>query len=56
MMLNTLLEDLLDLAKQEQLTFQLNKSYFNLIEAIRGAFSNMEFFATKKEISLDLEV
>jgi len=30
-MLLTLVDDLLDLAKEEQLTFSLNKSYFNMI-------------------------
>jgi len=33
MMIN-LINDLLDLAKQEELTFKLNKRYFNLIETI----------------------
>jgi len=33
-MLSTLLDDLLDLAKHEKLTFQLNKSYFNLIDGV----------------------
>ena len=41
MMMNTLLDDLLDLAKQEQLTFQLNTSYFDLIDAVKGAFNNL---------------
>lgn len=55
-MLNTLLEDLLDLAKQEQLTFQLNKSYFNLMDAVQTVFKNLDFLAMKKEITLDLVV
>ena len=40
MMLN-LIKDLLDLAKQERLTFQLNKSYFNLIETIKSTFNTL---------------
>jgi len=42
MMLN-LINDLLDLAKQEAVTFQLNKSYFNLIETIKKTFTTLEY-------------
>lgn len=37
-MLLNLINDLMDLAKQERLTFKLNKSYFNLIESITSTF------------------
>jgi signal transduction histidine kinase len=37
-MLINLINDLLDLAKQEQMTFKLNKTFFNMIEVINGAF------------------
>ena len=55
-MLNTLLDDLLDLAKHEQLTFQLNKAYFNLFDAINYSFMNLGFIAGKKQVALRVNV
>lgn len=53
-MMLTLLDDLLDLAKQEKLTFQLNKEYFNLINAVENSFKTLEFLSQKKKIKLNL--
>jgi signal transduction histidine kinase len=53
MMLN-LIKDLLDLAKQERLTFQLNKSYFNLIDTIKSTFNTLEFLADHKKVKCKL--
>jgi signal transduction histidine kinase len=47
-MLLNLINDLLDLAKQERLTFELNKSYFNLIETITSTIQTMQFLADQK--------
>jgi signal transduction histidine kinase len=44
-MLLNLINDLLDLAKQENLTFELNKSYFNLIGTIQDTFKVLEFLS-----------
>ena len=45
MMMINLINDLLDLAKQENLSFQFHKSYFNLIEAVNNAFKTLEFLS-----------
>jgi len=55
-MLLNLLDDLLDLAKQEKLTFQLNKSYFNLIDAVNNTFKILEFLSEKKKVKMYLQV
>jgi len=40
-MLINLIDDLLDLAKEEQLTFTFNKIYFNMLDVINGAFNTL---------------
>ena len=44
-MLLNLINDLLDLAKHEKLTFKVNKDYFNLISTIENTFKTMDFLA-----------
>lgn len=44
-MLTNLINDLLDLAKFETSTFKFNESYFNLIELVEQAFSQVKFSA-----------
>jgi len=56
MMLLNLLHDLLDLAKHEKLTFQLDKAYFNLIDAVKQTFKTMGFLSSKKNIETKLSV
>lgn len=51
-MMNTLIDDLLDLAKLENNAFQLNFSEFNLIETVQDAFSLLMFQAENKGIRL----
>mmetsp|Transcript_13325 Transcript_13325/g.20815 ORF Transcript_13325/g.20815 Transcript_13325/m.20815 type:complete len:142 (+) Transcript_13325:2328-2753(+) len=55
-MLLTLINDLLDLAKQQKLTFQLNNGYFNLKEAVVSTFKTLDFMATQKGITTQLEI
>ena len=49
-MLINLINDLLDLAKEENLTFQLNKNYFNLIELIKESFDTLKFISENRKI------
>ena len=44
-MLINLINDLLDLAKEEHLTFQLNKQYFDLIQIINESFDTLKFIS-----------
>jgi len=55
-MLLNLINDLLDLAKQEKFTFQLNKDFFNLTEAVTDTFNTLSFLSNKKGITLKLDV
>jgi signal transduction histidine kinase len=55
-MLLNLINDLMDLAKQQRMTFQLNKSYFNLIDTITSTFSTLKFLADQKQVKLKLLV
>ena len=55
-MLLTLINDLLDLAKQQQLTFELRSSYFSLIDTINRAFTTLSFLASSKNIECVLDV
>ena len=54
MMLLNLTNDLMDLAKQENLTFKLQKSYFNLINTIKNSTNTLEFLSAKKKIKVSL--
>mmetsp|Transcript_1893 Transcript_1893/g.2639 ORF Transcript_1893/g.2639 Transcript_1893/m.2639 type:complete len:337 (+) Transcript_1893:1015-2025(+) len=55
-MLLTLINDLLDLAKTQKLTFELNRDYFNLTDSVKKAFKTLEFMAQQKGISTELVV
>ena len=55
-MLLNLINDLLDLAKQEKLTFQLDKHFFDLSESIQSAFKTLEFLSKKKKIETNLNI
>ena len=44
-MLMNLINDLLDLAKQENLTFEFQKSYFNLVDTVKNTFTTLEFLS-----------
>ena len=50
MMLLNLTNDLMDLAKQEKLTFQLHKSYFSLIKTVKNSIQTLDFLSQKKNI------
>ena len=51
-MLLNLINDLLDLAKQERFTFSFNKQYFNLIETVNYTFKTLEYLSKKSNISM----
>ena len=53
-MLLTLINDLLDLAKTQNLTFELNSHYFNLIDTVQQVFKTLEFMANQKNIKTKL--
>ena len=55
-MLLNLINDLLDLAKQEKMTFALDQDFFNLPSAVESAFSTLEFLSKKKNIRTILTV
>lgn len=50
--LTNLINDLLDLAKLEQATFQLSEKYFNMYEVISELFTIMKYQATRQNIKL----
>eukprot|EP00347_Sterkiella_histriomuscorum_P019508 403341364 len=54
-MLLNLINDLLDLAKIENSSFNLNTSYFNLFETIQKAIDTIEFQAQQKNIFIQNE-
>ena len=51
-MLLNLINDLLDLAKQEKFTFSFNKSYFSLIDTVNYTFKTLEYLSAKSNIVL----
>jgi len=55
-MLITLVDDLLDLAKEEQLTFQLNKGYFNMVDSINKSFDTLKFISQSRNLTTILDV
>jgi signal transduction histidine kinase len=55
-MMENLINDLLDLAKLENNTFQLTNDYFNLSSTIYEAFQILKFTATEKKIELKAEI
>ena len=54
MMLINLINDLLDLAKEEHLTFQLHKNYFNLLDTINGSFETLKFISESRNIKTEV--
>ena len=55
-MLLTLVNDLLDLAKQDAMTFQFNQCFFNLLKTIKNTFATLEFLAEQRNVTLSLGV
>jgi signal transduction histidine kinase len=55
-MLINLVNDLLDLAKQENLTFELNLTFFSLTDSIKDAFETMKFISETRKIKTILDV
>lgn len=55
-MLQNLSNDLLDLAKEEHLTFQLNNSYFSMSNCINEAFETLKFISESRKIEKKLHV
>jgi signal transduction histidine kinase len=55
-MLINLVNDLLDLAKKENLTFQLHKGYFNLIRSIQQSFETLKFISDSRIIQTVLDI
>ncbi len=53
-MLLTLINDLLDLAKQQKFTFQFNLSFFDLVAASNNSFKTLEFLAKTKSIQTEV--
>mmetsp|Transcript_8088 Transcript_8088/g.6032 ORF Transcript_8088/g.6032 Transcript_8088/m.6032 type:complete len:104 (+) Transcript_8088:338-649(+) len=51
-MITNLVNDLLDLAKLEKQTFQINCNYFNLLESIQASIQSTSFLAQQKGITL----
>ena len=51
-MLNKLTNDMLDLAKMENNTFNFNEDYFDLTQTVSEAFNMIKFLANKKKIIL----
>ena len=50
--LTGLINDLLDHAKMEASTFQLNNEYFNMYEVLTSTFSVMSYQANDRKIKL----
>ena len=55
-MMTNLINDLLDQAKLEKSVFNLNNTYFNIIEVVQEAFQIISFQAEAKQIKLLLEL
>lgn len=51
--MRNLMMDLLDLAQMENNTFNLNKSYFSVFDAIEKAFSVVSHVAERKSVTLE---
>ena len=55
-MMGNLINDLLDLAKLQKTTFELDESYFNLIDVVTETFQIMTYEAESNNIELLLEL
>jgi signal transduction histidine kinase len=56
LMILSLIDDLLDLAKEENLTFELNKNFFNIFEVAKTCLKKLEYLSNKKEIETTVTV
>ena len=54
LMMTYLINDLLESAKLEQKTFELNQEYFNMFEVVTQAFQILHFQALMKNIKFIL--
>ena len=45
-MIINLINDMMDLAKTEQMKFELNNEYFNLLKTVHRAFDMLGYFST----------
>jgi signal transduction histidine kinase len=55
-MLENLINDLLDLAKLENNSFNISNGYFNLSKLIHEAFKMLSFKATQQKIRLFADI
>ena len=53
-MLLNLINDMMDLAKFENMKFDINYSYIDLENAVERSFKNMGYLAVEKKINLTL--
>ena len=54
-MLMNLINDMMDLAKTENMKFELNNEYFDLTKTIERALDNMSYMANSKDIKTSIE-
>jgi len=55
MVIGSLVNDLLDLAKLDSSSFSLNNEYFNIIDSVTQTFQNTQFQAEQKYIKFILK-
>ena len=55
-MLLNLVNDMMDLVKDENLSFKFNNVYFNLIESVKTAFKTLQYLSKTKKINTELVV
>jgi len=53
-MLMNLINDMMDLAKTENMKFELNNEYFDLTKTIERALDNMSYMANSKKIKTSI--
>lgn len=51
-----LINDLMDLAKQQNMTFSFTKGIFNLVENVEKAFSTLDFISSSRNIQTYVDV
>jgi signal transduction histidine kinase len=51
-----LVNDLLDLAKHQNMTFELHQSFFNLSDIVNKVFMTLRFLSSKKNIKMVLTI
>ena len=55
-MLLNLINDMMDLAKTEQMKFDLNNQLYDLTKIIENSFDSMGYLALEKRIKLNLNI